>query len=440
MQVSMVAVALQEHKLKIFVSYSRANTAFADELVAGLRYDDRFDVTIDRQSIIEGEDWKLRLGALIADADTIVFVLSPASAKSKICGWEVDEAKRLSKRILPVLAEPVGKVPVPAVLAALNYVRFDPQDNGEQRSFMAGLKSLARALYTDVPWLRQHTNYQTLAHSWVEAGRSLNRLLSGPDIVAAKNWAANHPKDAPEVTELHLEFFKASEVAEAAETSRERQQLADIEAAHKAREEALVSAEKAMDEQRRSNRRLFWRTLTLGAVVAGVTVVAMASIFYLNRARADLAAQKLAADMATINATVAKAEAEKAIQRAKRTFGITNRNAAGQRAMQRVCSNAVDVATRLATTKDVSSLKTLTLTFDEYFYGDMLLVEEYQRWATEGADTSSIEQSMVGFSNALKGSSQTSEALPRKSLCVKAKAIQAACNTFLKMNAPEPCQ
>lgn len=108
--------------------------------------------------------------------------------------------------------------------------------------------------------------------------------------------------------------------------------------------------------------------------------------------------------------------------------------------MQRVCSNAVDVATRLATTKDVSSLKTLTLTFDEYFYGDMLLVEEYQRWATEGADTSSIEQSMVGFSNALKGSSQTSEALPRKSLCVKAKAIQAACNTFLKMNAPEPCQ
>lgn len=432
MQVSAVAVDLQEHKLKIFVSYSRANTAFADELVAGLRYDDRFDVTIDRQSIVEGEDWKLRLGALIADADTIVFVLSPASAKSKICGWEVDEAKRLSKRILPVLAEPVGKIKVPAALAALNYVRFDPQDNGEQRSFMAGLKALTRALYTDVPWLREHTRYLSLAQSWVDAGRSTNRLISGPDIGVAKSWAANHPKDAPEVTELHLEFFKASEVEEAAETSRERQQLADIKAAHKAREEALVSAEKAMEEQRKSNQRLFWRTLTLGAVVTVVTVLATASTYFLVEQR------KLAIE-ATSVAILEQAKAEKAIERAKRTFGITSTNAAGKRAMQRVCSNAVDVATRLATTTDVSSLKNLFLTFDEYFYGDMLLVEEYERWA-KGKDKSDIESSMREFNSAMKGSGQSSEALPRKSLCVKAKAIQTACNAFLKMNAPEPCQ
>ena len=85
--------------------------AFADELVAGLAYDGRFEVTIDRSSIIEGEDWRSRLSALIADADTIVFILSPASAQSNICAWEVEEANRLSKRILPVLAESIGTIP-----------------------------------------------------------------------------------------------------------------------------------------------------------------------------------------------------------------------------------------------------------------------------------------------------------------------------------------
>ena len=93
--------------LKVFISYSRTDMAFADELVAALAYDGRFEVTIDRSSIIEGEDWRARLSALIVDADTIVFILSPTSAQSNICAWEVEEAYRLSKRILPVLAEPI---------------------------------------------------------------------------------------------------------------------------------------------------------------------------------------------------------------------------------------------------------------------------------------------------------------------------------------------
>jgi hypothetical protein len=38
-------------KLKVFISYLRAELAFADELVAGLKYDGRFGVTIDRQLI-----------------------------------------------------------------------------------------------------------------------------------------------------------------------------------------------------------------------------------------------------------------------------------------------------------------------------------------------------------------------------------------------------
>jgi hypothetical protein len=126
--------------------------AFADELVAGLEFEGGFEVAIDRHSIVEGEDWKKRLGALIADADTVVFVLSPASAKSDICAWEVEEAARLSKRVIPVLAKPLEGISAPPRLAALNYVRFD-----EGRSFMAGLKGLTTALKADLDWLREHT-------------------------------------------------------------------------------------------------------------------------------------------------------------------------------------------------------------------------------------------------------------------------------------------
>jgi len=164
-------------RLKLFISYSRADLAFADELVGGLEIDNSFDVAIDRHSIIEGEDWKKRLGALIADADTIVFLLSPASAKSEICAWEVDEAVRLTKRIVPVLVTPLGALPAPPQLAALNYTRFDPLDDGRPRSFTAGIKGLVRALKADLGWLREHTRLLARASEWAEAGRPANRLL-----------------------------------------------------------------------------------------------------------------------------------------------------------------------------------------------------------------------------------------------------------------------
>lgn len=66
-----------------------------------------FEPFVDRHSTAGGEEWQRRLGNLIVDADTIVFILSPASAISEVCGWEVNEALRLNKRILPVLCRPL---------------------------------------------------------------------------------------------------------------------------------------------------------------------------------------------------------------------------------------------------------------------------------------------------------------------------------------------
>ena len=234
-----------EKMLKVFVSYSRADAAFADELVSGLEWAG-YVVTIDRASIIEGEDWRKRLGALIADADTVVFVLSPNSAQSKICAWEVDEAARLSKRILPVLVAPTGDIPVPERLAALNYVRFDPQDDGRPRSFIGALRSLQRALDTNLDWLREHTRLMARATEWDLTGRAESRLLRGGDVDAARRWAAERPKDAPELTELHLAFIQASEAAERERTDKERARLEEMASAQAERAQALDEREVAV--------------------------------------------------------------------------------------------------------------------------------------------------------------------------------------------------
>ena len=61
---------------------------------------------------------------MISEADTIVFILSPDSARSEICSHEVEEAVRLGKRILPVNCRPLEGASAPARLQDLNYIFF----------------------------------------------------------------------------------------------------------------------------------------------------------------------------------------------------------------------------------------------------------------------------------------------------------------------------
>ena len=56
-------------KLRVFISYSRDDLKFADQLDASLEACG-FDCVIDRDGISGGEDWKRRLGNLISEADT----------------------------------------------------------------------------------------------------------------------------------------------------------------------------------------------------------------------------------------------------------------------------------------------------------------------------------------------------------------------------------
>ena len=95
-----------ETRIKVFISYSRADKAFANELVLGLAACG-FAPYIDRQDIAPGEDWEKRLAGLISEADSIVYIASPDSLASENCALELRQAIALRKRILPVVWRPI---------------------------------------------------------------------------------------------------------------------------------------------------------------------------------------------------------------------------------------------------------------------------------------------------------------------------------------------
>ena len=262
------SVTTQHRKLGAFISYSRDDVDFADQLEVALRLWG-FDTTLDRHAISGGEEWKQRLQNLIREADTVVFVLSPSSVNSSTCAWEVEEATRLGKRIIPVVCREFTSASVPPRLQDLNYIFFYKEPKSPDSGFGTGLAKLVEALNTDLEWLREHTRLFLRATEWETGGKPSNRLLSGSDVDAAKSWAARRPKGAPELTPLHLEFIRTSEEAEDERLRERRKELDDMANAQQERETALRSAESALNDTIRLKRRQAWA----GAITATILAV-----------------------------------------------------------------------------------------------------------------------------------------------------------------------
>jgi hypothetical protein len=264
----MAGAAGQDGKLNVFISYSRDDLKFADQLRAAL-LGYYFTITIDRESISPGEDWKQRLGLLIRDADTIVFVLSPSSTRSPVFQWEAREAASLNKRLLPILCRPLDDAAPPPELAALQYTYFYEQPKFPGTGFGTGLNSLRLALNADPEWLREHTRYLRLAKEWEEVGKpSDRRLLSAADISLANKWIADQPEKTAPPIDLQLEFIKASEIEDERRKSEQEERLKDIADAR------AGEAEQAKRVARRTLAGLA-AAVTLALLAGGVAVYAI---------------------------------------------------------------------------------------------------------------------------------------------------------------------
>jgi hypothetical protein len=260
-----MAEAVSE-KLKVFISYSRRDSAdFADELLVNLE-DRGFAPFLDRQDIAAGEDWEARLGGLIGESDTVVFVVSPEAVRSERCVWEVDRTLSLSKRLLPVIYKTVPDTDVPEKLRRLQFIRFDIGP-GSARP----LRQLADALRQDLEWIREHTRLGELATRWRARGCPDASLLRGDELNAATEWEMRRKDGAPEVTEVQSAFIAASEKAAKDELVKERARLAEV-----AEAQAQIRAEQArtaaaLTRTALVQRRTLWTLIGMStAVLAGL--------------------------------------------------------------------------------------------------------------------------------------------------------------------------
>jgi hypothetical protein len=257
-------------KLKVFISYARADgAALAEELVTGLGLTG-FAPFLDRHDIAAAEDWEARLGDLIQSADIIVFIISPAAVKSGRCAWEVEHAAKLGKRLIPIQlisiqGQPVAESDVPERLRRLNYIVFrDGQSTLKPLtdSSIAPLAQLATALRQDVEWIREHTRLSEIAARW-EARRSRaggeadDLLLRGDDLTDARAWMARRKEDAPEITTLQRSYLAASEAYATSLSEAEKKRLEERERLIAETKAAQRDTEAAQQARRRSQRRMF---------------------------------------------------------------------------------------------------------------------------------------------------------------------------------------
>ena len=256
----MVETAKAADKLNVFISYSRDDLEFADQLDASLRLGG-FETTIDRRGMSGGEDWKARLGALIRDADTVVFALSPSSARSDICVWEVAEAVDFGKRIIPVLCRPLGDAEPPQQLADRDYIYFYPEPKFPGSGFGPGLLRLAAALNTDPAGCAS----TRATCDWRRSGRrSASPKTAGscppPTSRSRKSGRRPGPPRRQELTALQREFLSAR--AKRRTSARGRPRPQPKLRGGKRRNEPLQRRRKPptrASARRKSRSRVWWR-------------------------------------------------------------------------------------------------------------------------------------------------------------------------------------
>jgi len=213
--------ARKASKLKVFISYSRKDLDFAQAIVVALEARG-LAPKIDTRDLPKLEDWRSELLGFIHEADAVVFVVSPDSISSPVCSWEIEQVAKLNKRLAPIILKRVPDERIPQAIAKINYLFFDGSEAFERQA-----DELAKALQTDLVWLKEHTRIGELARRWaVRLERSPVQsealLLRDSELFDAEQWISRRPGDSQEPTEQHRAFVTASRMAQQRRDARSR--------------------------------------------------------------------------------------------------------------------------------------------------------------------------------------------------------------------------
>jgi hypothetical protein len=198
-------MAAASTRARVFLSYSRKNSAFVDELIISLE-SYGYEILLDRQDLFPGEQWEPRLRRFIADADTTLCVVSSDWVASEQCVRELRIALDHGRRVIPVVVDPIAPQQMPPEIARLQLVFFI----GPGRSYARGVADLVNALQTDIEWVREQSRLLDKAQEWAAIDRTSALLLRGAALERALRWLEMEKPAHTEVLPIVAEFVAAS--------------------------------------------------------------------------------------------------------------------------------------------------------------------------------------------------------------------------------------
>jgi len=203
---------------KVFVSYSRKDIEFAKKLTGELQKSE-LDFWIDWEGIPPTVDWWQEIEKGIEESDAFLFLISPESIRSKVCGQEIEAAIKNGKRIIPIVVREIEWQDTPPQLGHLNYIFFSRDDD-----FKTAIRKLMTAIQTDYEWAATHRRLQVKALEWERNSNEKSFLLRGKDLQEAEFQLATNTSKEPHPTNLQREFVFESRKA----TDRQRRTTTSI--------------------------------------------------------------------------------------------------------------------------------------------------------------------------------------------------------------------
>jgi WD40 repeat protein len=191
----------------LFISYSRRDIESARKLSEAFKGQD-LDFWIDWEGIPPTVEWWEEIEKGIEEADIFLFLLSPDSAKSKVCRQEIEHAAKNGKRLVPVLVRETRSVESPDELRRLNWISLLESDD-----FNTGFGKLITAIQTDYEWVQEHRQLQVKALEWDRSARDSSFLLHGKELQDAELQLATNTSKEPHPTDLQREYALSSRQA-----------------------------------------------------------------------------------------------------------------------------------------------------------------------------------------------------------------------------------
>jgi len=185
-----------------FISYSRKDKGFVDELVTFL-VEKKCTCWLDKKDLPPAELWRDELKNAIVDSDNMIFIVSSSSIDSKHCNMELEYAAENNKRIIPVLfedAENIGQIP--EILSLRQWLEIDSSN------IQKGGSSILKTINNEYKWRKQGTDYLRRAQNW-EAGEG--GLLPRVELEGARAWIESGAKIDPGPLELQIKYIHESE-------------------------------------------------------------------------------------------------------------------------------------------------------------------------------------------------------------------------------------